>query len=373
MSLLLAGIGTAVPRHFVLQDEAAAVNASFATSDPGRARTLKALYRRTGVTKRHSVLLESAEGPSTDRQSFYPPLRGPDDRGPPTELRMQRYEAEAPALTTCAARRALDDASLDAGRVTHLVTVSCTGFFAPGLDAAVIERLGLPKTVERTHVGFMGCHGALNGLRVAASFTGADPTARVLLCSVELCTLHFAYGWHPDQIVPNALFADGAAAVVGVGSDGDGTADIEGRDGSRRWRVLGSGTQLLPDSEDDMTWRIGDHGFRMTLSARVPDLIEANVGAWLTDWLGTHGLRPADVASWAVHPGGPRVLSAFGHAAGLGNGAFGVSREVLAEYGNMSSATVLFILERLRRRGAPLPCVALAFGPGLVIEGALLG
>ena len=366
MSLHVIGFGTAVPAHSILQDEAAEVSAGFATADAGRARTLRALYRRTGVTKRHSVVLESDDGPARGRQSFYPPLAGPEDRGPATEVRMRRYEEEAPGLSAAAARAALEDSGLDPREITHLVTVSCTGFFAPGLDAAVIERLGLPRRVERTHVGFMGCHGALNGLRVADSFTRADPEARVLLCSVELCTLHFAYGWHPDQIVPNALFADGAAAVVGVGARAGRRAPVG-------WRVLASGTLLLPDSEGDMTWRIGDHGFRMTLSARVPDLIEQSVGPWLDEWLGEHGLDRRDVATWAVHPGGPRVLSAFGQATGLTNGAFDVSREVLSEYGNMSSATVLFILDRLRRRSAPLPCVALAFGPGLVVEGALIG
>ena len=364
MSLRIAGIGTAVPEHFVLQDDAAELNASFATTDPGRARTLKALYRRTGVDKRYSVLLEEAEGRITERQSFYPATRGPDDSGPPTEDRMRRYEAEAPHLAFAAATAALDDARMDPAEITHLITVSCTGFFAPGLDAAVIDHLGLPRTVERTHVGFMGCHGALNGLRVATSFADAREDARVLVCSVELCTLHFAYGWHPDQIVPNALFADGAAALVGV-------PDTHGHDTS--WRVLASGTLLLPGSEEDMTWRIGDNGFRMTLSARVPDLIQAHVGGWLVEWLAGHGLGLRDIGSWAVHPGGPRILSAFGRAAGLENGAMRVSREVLAGFGNMSSATVLFILERLRRLEAPLPCVALAFGPGLVVEGALLG
>ena len=268
MSLRIVGIGTAVPEHHVLQDEAAEINASLATTDPQRARTLQALYRRTGVRKRHSVLLETGEGPPFERQRFYAASRGSDDPGPATERRMRRYESDAPSLAALAGRRALEDAGLAAESITHLVTVSCTGFFAPGLDAAVIERLGLSRTVERTHVGFMGCHGALNGLRVARSFIEAEPDSVVIVCSVELCSLHFSYGWDPEMLVPNALFSDGAAAVVGRSANGgDGGA----------WRVAASGTLLFPDSSEDMTWRIGDHGFRMTLSARVPELISSGV------------------------------------------------------------------------------------------------
>jgi predicted naringenin-chalcone synthase len=378
MRLLLAGFGTAVPEHAMAQTDAAEVGARFAALNPKRAGTVRAIYRKSGVRKRHSVLLERADGAPFGRQSFYEEAVSRDDPGPSTELRMRRYEADAPVLAEAAARAALRDAELEAKELTHIVTVSCTGFFSPGLDAVLVDRLGLSRGVERTHIGFMGCHGALNGLRVAASFAGANPDARVLVSAVELCSLHFAYGRDPQLVVANSLFADGAAAVVGV-SDGSAEAagvsdrgDVSG-DVSGAWRVLANGTLLMPDSADAMSWRIGDHGFRMTLSATVPDLIAAHLPEWLEEWLGQYGLAFDDVASWAVHPGGPRVLSAVGDALGLTNGAMEVSRDVLDEYGNMSSATVLFILERLRRRNAPRPCVALAFGPGLVVEAVLFG
>ena len=364
MSLLLTGFGTSVPEYAIAQADAAEIGTRFAAADPKRAGTVRALYRKAGVHKRHSVLLERAEGAPMDRQSFYEEAVNRDDRGPSTELRMRRYEADAPALAEAAARSALRDAAFDAAELTHVVTVSCTGFFSPGLDAVLIDRLGLARGVERTHIGFMGCHGALNGLRVASSFAGANPDARVLVSAVELCTLHFAYGWDPELVVANALFSDGAAAVVGV-SDGDNYTGA--------WQVLANGTLLIPDSTDAMSWRIGNHGFRMTLAASVPDLIGAHLARWLEQWLGQHGLGFGDVASWAVHPGGPRILSAVGDALGLTNSALEVSRDVLAEYGNMSSATVLFILDELRRRDAPGPCVALAFGPGLVVEAVLFG
>jgi predicted naringenin-chalcone synthase len=364
MSLILTGFGTSVPEHSIAQADAAEIGTRFAALDPKRARTVRAIYRKAGVHKRHSVLLESAEGAPMDRLSFYEDADGPDDAGPSTEQRMRRYEAEAPKLAEAAARGALQDAALAPKEITHIVTVSCTGFFSPGLDAVLIEQLGLSPGVARSHVGFMGCHGALNGLRVASSFVGANPNARVLLAAVELCTLHFAYGRDPQLMVANALFSDGAAAVVGVSHESSDAG---------AWRVLATGSLLMPDSADAMSWRIGDHGFRMTLSATVPNLIAAHLCEWLEQWLGQHGLGVGDVASWAMHPGGPRLLSAVSDAVELTRDAMEVSREVLAEYGNMSSATVLFILDRLRQRDAPRPCVALAFGPGLVVEAVLFG
>lgn len=363
MSMALTGFGTAHPEHSLTQHDAAELHATFCRIDEVRSRTLRALYRRSGVSRRHCAVLDTSEGPLAERQSFYPAARDDDDRGPPTARRMELYETVAPELAAQASRRALEAADVCADQVSHLVTVSCTGFIAPGLDAHVIGALGLPRTTRRTHVGFMGCHGALNGLRVAESFASADPDTVVVVCAVELCSLHFAYGWDPDMLVPNALFADGAAAVVG-------RPVVDASAGE--WRVEACGTLLLPDSEEDMSWRIGDHGFRMTLSPRVPDIIAARVGDWLGSWLGEHGLGVEDIASWAVHPGGPRILGAVERAAGLGKEQTQTSRDVLGEFGNMSSATVLFILERLRASDAPRPCVALAFGPGLVAEAVLI-
>jgi predicted naringenin-chalcone synthase len=363
VTLALAGFGTRVPAHSISQEEAVEIHATLAEIDHERARTLRALYRRSGVKRRHSVLLESSLGPLMERQSFYPPARDDTDRGPATAMRMLRYESEAPALAGAAACGALGSAGVRSEDVTHVVTVSCTGFAAPGIDTRVIESLGLPSTTQRTHVGFMGCHGALNGLKVADSLVRAQPEAIVIVCSVELCTLHFSYGWNPEMMVPNALFADGAAAVVGR-SAASARSDA--------WRVASFATLLIPGTSDDMSWRIGDHGFQMTLSVRVPDLVQENVGGWLRSWLAENNLELEDVASWAVHPGGPRILSAVEAAAGIGKERTAISRAVLAEYGNMSSATVLFTLDRLRSQNAPRPCVALALGPGLVAEAVLI-
>ncbi len=213
----------------------------------------------------------------------------------------------------------------------------------------------------RTHLGFMGCHGAMNGLRVAELAAMARPAARVLVCAAELCSLHYQYGQDPEKMVANAIFADGAAAVACGGSRAE-TED---------WRLVQSGSQLFPNSTDAMTWRVGNHGFEMTLSARVPALISTHLQAWLENWLSTAGLRIDEIGSWAIHPGGPRILDQVAESLKLCSAAMEPSRRVLAEHGNMSSPTILFILDRLRRQQAARPCVALAFGPGLVVEAAL--
>lgn len=360
MTFRISGLGTAVPPRVAPQDEAAELSPRFCGADERQARMLRLLYRKSGVVTRHSVAVRGGEGPLSERIPYYPVATGPGDLGPTTHQRMLWYEQEAPPLALEAARGALAEAGTAPDEITHLVTVSCTGFFSPGIDALLMEELGMSRAVHRTHVGFMGCHGALNGLRAGAAY-GAEPDARVLLCAVELCSLHFAYGWDPEMLVANTLFADGAAALVGQKGDaGDG------------WTVQAHGAFLMPDSEEAMTWRIGDHGFRMTLSAQVPDLIRTHLEEWLTPWLATHGLTPDQVGSWAVHPGGPRILDAVETAMELPGDALTVSRETLRDFGNMSSPTVLFILERLRREGAARPCVALAFGPGLVVEAALV-
>lgn len=361
MSLYIHGIGTALPLHSISQQHSAEFALAHGAAGTERDRQLRALYRLTRVRKRHSVLLESAGPGEAPRQDFYASVDAAG-QGPGTGERMDRYEREALPLAVQAARAALADAGRPCAEVSHLVTVSCTGFAAPGVDIGLIRELGLPRTVARTHVGFMGCHGALNALRVARGFAGADTDACVLVCAVELCTLHYQYDWNPDWLVANALFADGAAAVVG-GAREPGKGEP--------WQLAASGSALLEDSAELMSWRVGDHGFEMALSARVPGVIERGLRPWLEAWLALQGLRVGDVASWALHPGGPRILEACAQAIGLRREDYAVSQEVLADYGNMSSPTILFILDRLRARNAPRPCVALGFGPGLAVEAAL--
>jgi len=275
---------------------------------------------------------------------------------------MHCYSAEAPALAIQAAKNALNDSAVPVGDIGQLVTISCTGFSAPGFDIALIKGLGLPHDVNRTHIGFMGCHGAFNGFRVASALARENPKKQVLLCSVELCSIHFSYGWDPNRVVANALFADGASAAVFSAGKGP----------RPRWKLAASGAYLFPDSEDVMTWHVGNNGFEMNLSARVPGLIGKHLRPWLVQWLKEQNLSLKKIRSWAIHPGGPRILNAVESSLALPSGATRVSRQVLAEHGNMSSATILFILDHLYREKAPTPCVALGFGPGLAAEAALI-
>jgi predicted naringenin-chalcone synthase len=365
MSLAILGLGTAVPPAILNQGEGMEIARALCCRTAEQATWLSSMYGQTGISTRHSVLgrevvLDVLHATRTTHSVFLP-TGEPDDAGPSTGQRMAVYAESAGPLALTAARRALADARMPPA-VTHLVTVSCTGFRAPGVDIELMQGLDLPATTQRTHIGYMGCHGALNALRVARAFTTAEPGACVLICALELCSLHYQYDWDPQHIIANAIFADGAAALFAAAV----SACPAGA-----WQVAATGSCLIPNSTDAMTWVIADHGFEMTLSRRVPALIGQHLRPWLEAWLQQNGLTFEEIASWAIHPGGPRILNAVEEALSLSPERTAASWEVLAEYGNMSSPTVLFIVDRLRSRQAPRPCVALGFGPGLVAEAAL--
>lgn len=360
MPLVLHGLGTAVPPDPVTQAESLKAAQVLGHPDLRAASWLPAVYAKSGVRRRYQALGRPFVNDVMNgtRLSGSPFLPGPDQRGPTTARRMSLYAEHAPRLALKAAAAALADSGLSPKSITHLVTVSCTGFVSPGFDFALVRELGLRPTVERLHVGFMGCHAAINGLRAALAFA-ADPANTVLMVAVELSSVHYYTGPDIDKAIANALFADGAAAVVASGR-GEGL------------RVTATGSGIIPDSAAEMGWAIGDHGFEMVLSKRIPVLVEENLRTWIDGWLGERGLTVRDIGSWAIHPGGPRILQAAQTALELTDEAMADSRAVFAEFGNMSSPTVLFILKRLRERRARLPAVLLGFGPGLVCEAALV-
>ena len=362
MSCRISGIGTAVPHELITQDDAARLAIELAGQAERHAPAIQALYRKTGVRKRHSTLITSSTNGRPAAQSFFPIATDAGDRGPTTADRMRRYEHAAIDLAIQAARAAMDDSNTATDEIAHLVTVSCTGFSAPGVDIGLVNSLGLNRGVSRTHVGFMGCHGALNGLRVAAALGQSATTSKVLLCCVELCSLHHQYAAEPQQVVANALFSDGAAAIVVSSEDSS----------NRSWRVLDQFSHVLPETAGLMGWRIGDNGFDMRLSPYVPGVIKQMLKPWLCYQLARHSLMIEDIQSWAIHPGGPRILIACADSLGLDHAYLKPSQRVLADYGNMSSPTILFILNQLRAQANSLPCVMLAFGPGLTIEAALI-
>jgi prepilin-type processing-associated H-X9-DG protein len=358
MPLILHGIGTAVPSRRLSQADAVQVAHRINADTPEQARLMTRIYQKTKVLSRGSVLLEKDgdNGRIQERLSFY------GAESPGTAERMQAFDDYAGGLALEAAAKALSDGDISSAAITHLVTVSCTGFQSPGVDLFLIEKLALAPSVQRTHIGFMGCHGAMNGLRVAHAFAEMDPQAVVLLCAVELCSLHMAYGWHPEKVVANALFADGAAAVVASANPSLSHQSLA---------LRRSGSMVIPNSADLMHWEIGDHGFAMGLSPLVPETVGAALLPWLRDWLKEQAIPLEAVTSWAVHPGGPKILSTCSEVLSLEPNRLLDSRAVLQDHGNMSSATILFILERLRRRSTAGLCLALAFGPGLTAEVAL--
>jgi len=324
----------------------------------GHSRMATRIFASSGVERRHAVANPRVEDVS--RWS--------------TGLRMERYVAEAVPLGKAALAGALDAAALEAAAVGLLAVVSCTGYATPGVDVQLSRDLGMAETVQRLFVGHMGCFAALPGLGAVADFVAARGRPAALVC-VELPSLHAQPPTDDvEQIVAHALFSDAAAALVVEPADRDGSpAGHAGRPGGLEVVDIAARTDFA--TADYMTWDVTDLGFRMGLSRQVPDVLAAHVGPIVGELLARNGIRRDDVGAWAVHPGGPRILDVVAERLGLGDDALAPSRQVLALHGNCSSATVLLVLEELQRLGAPAPgryVVALAFGPGLTLYGALL-
>lgn len=365
MACIITGIGTSVPAAMIQQSWACEFTSPLCCESDEQRRVMQLIYEGAGVQQRGTVLVTRPGGDHAD-DDFYQLRKDDEDRGPSTQQRMEKYEEHAQALALQSAQAALAQADQDPASITHLVTVSCSGFSAPGFDIGLIKELGLSPDTSRTHVGFMGCHGSFNALRVAKSYADADPNAVVLLCSVELCSLHHFYGWSTEKVIANALFADGSGAVV------IRSAPEDRMPAHAKYRLIRNGSHLLAKTTGAMSWRIGDHGFEMTLSQKVPSLIEENLVGWLTPFLAREGLQLSDIRGWAIHPGGPRILDACLTALSLSSDDLIASRDTLSNYGNMSSATILFVLDRMKQLEIEGPVVALGFGPGLTIEAMLL-
>ncbi|MDQ2816472.1 MAG: type III polyketide synthase [Actinomycetota bacterium] len=285
-----------------------------------------------------------------------------------TGRRMARYIDEAVPLAADAVTRALTAADLSPGEVGLLAVVSCTGYATPGVDLQLAAKLGFPASLQRLFIGHMGCYGAVPGLGAVADYVTARQRPAVLAC-VELCSLHLQ---PPDtdleQIVAHALFSDAAAAVVLEPAAEDSRCPQPGL------AVVDIAACTVADAASLMTWSITDTGFRMTLDRQVPDVLAQHVGPAVDDLLARNRLVRDDVQAWAVHPGGPRILDVVTDQLGLATADLAGSRHVLAEHGNCSSATLLLVLEELRRHPLPpgAPVVAMAFGPGLTLYACLL-
>ena len=357
----LGPIAVANPQHRLPIARSLEIAGLLTPPDVSR-QVLARLHDRVGVEQRNCAILE-ADG-SIPLYGIARPGEPSQPRVPGTAERMKAYDRHARELGIAAAREAIALAGVDAASITHLVTASCTGFSAPGVDLAMVEALDLPITVRRTHLGFMGCHAAVNALTVAASHAAMHPENRVLVVCVEVSSIHFHTDTRLDRLISNTLFADGAAATVVTNEPGDHEP------GSIQLATTAS--TILPATAELMGWEIGDHGFEMTLGARVPEAIGEAIPTWIDSILSEQGLDRADIGGWAIHPGGPKVIDVVMECLDLPEGADQPSRTILRDHGNMSSATLLHILRRLQIDDVPRPWIGLAFGPGLAGEFILL-
>ena len=358
----LQAIATAVPEHAYTQEFARRFLLALPFYDDATKRFVERLYRDTGIEKRHTVIGDYGKDPS--QFTFYPP--SPDlQPEPAVEARNELFVREAEALSLRVAEKLLARLPrLDRGRISDLLTVSCTGFSAPGFDFHLQKALGLSAGLHRFHLGFMGCFAALPALQLAADICRSRPEARVLVVALELCSVHLQFKPDREVMVANSLFADGAGAAL-VSAQ---RSEVEGS----VFRLERFAARTIPESEQDMAWRLGTVAFDMRLSAYVPRLIERNLGAILEDLLAEAGLGRRDVALWAIHPGGRAILDRAAATLGLSPGNLWASYQVLRDFGNMSSATILFVLELLLAAEPGGRTFAAAFGPGLTVESALL-
>jgi predicted naringenin-chalcone synthase len=327
-------------------------------------RKLKALYRVSGIGQRYSVLEDYTR--QNGDYTFYPntPTLEPF---PTVQKRMDKYRKHAVDLSEEAIRNCIGQtAGVTLPEITHLITVSCTGMYAPGLDIELVERLGLSPYVQRTSVNFMGCYAAFNAIKLADAICKSNPQAKVMMVCTEICTIHFQKCPEPDHLVSNALFGDGAAAVL---MQGQPCQEVS-------LELQSFHCDLAPAGKRDMAWHIGDTGFEMTLSSYVPDLIKQGIKE-LTERL-LLGLKTtiSEIKLFAIHPGGRRILEVIEQELGMTRDDNRFAYQVLREFGNMSSATVLFVLKELMdsltTKEQDEPVLSFAFGPGLTLESMLL-
>lgn len=318
-------------------------------------RKLRFLYRHSGIDQRYSVIPDYNR--PVNEWKFYPQTEGLEPF-PSLEQRMAVYNKQAPLLSVKAARESLHGV-LHHSEITHLITVSCTGMTAPGLDLHVMEGLGLNNDISRTSVNFMGCYAAIHALKIAHAICGSDKGAKVLIICTELCTLHFQKEPTMDNMASSLLFGDGSAAAIV-------TADHHAHPGIF---IDSFYSEVLTKGKTDMAWELSSTGFLMTLSGYVPDLIEEDFKGVMERALAHCSLEIEDMSHFCLHPGGKRILEAISKSVKLPDNSLKESYEVLKEFGNMSSATILFVLKKMMKNNMSMPQLfCAAFGPGLTVE-----
>jgi predicted naringenin-chalcone synthase len=351
----IISIGTAVPTYCHQQaDILQFMQTVYAATETDK-RKLRFLYQQSGIRQRYSVMADYSR--PTEDWKFYPQTENLEPF-PSLEQRMMVFNKQAPLLSVDAIRDCLNHAH-DPKKITHLITVSCTGMSAPGLDLQIVELLDLEKTIFRTSVNFMGCYAAIHALKIADAICKADPNANVLIVCTELCTLHFQREATADNITSSLLFGDGSAAILISGDENE----------SEGLHIDSFYSEVIPKGKRDMAWELSSNGFLMTLSGYVPDLIEGDFEKIVNRALKKETISKDDVSHWCIHPGGKRILEAIHKSLGFTNGQLSASYKVLSEFGNLSSASILFVLkEMLDEKNEIKKLFGAAFGPGLTVE-----
>lgn len=362
MTVGITAIGTTNPAYKRAQLETADLISAGLNLRPAEKRILKSVYKASGIEYRHSVLADYCKSPG--EFEFFPNL--PDAPFPSTSMRMRVYKENALTLALSAIHHcALDAQTLNS--ITHVITVSCTGMYAPGIDIEIVQQLNLHPSTKRTTINFMGCYGAFNALKMAESICKAEPDAKVLVVCVEICTIHFQKKMSLDNIISNAIFSDGAAAVL----------IQETRSNIKKSLNLETfHCDLLPKTSQEMAWTISDEGFDIVLSSYVPQVIESGIAEFVRRLLSKSNISMSEIDYYAIHPGGLKVLQACETALNLNETHNRYSYQVLREYGNMSSATILFVLKSIwddiKNTDHQKKIFSCAFGPGLTLESMLL-
>lgn len=350
-------IETAVPEFVYRQSELRDRMKEVVEGGEKERRIIHHLYSRSGIDTRYSVVGDfHRDGP---KSLFF----NGQGANPGTASRNDTYIEKARELFTKVAANLIASSEFRPEDITHLVTISCTGFYAPGPDFDIQQALGLRSDLERYHLGFMGCYASIPGLKLADQICRANPDANVMVVSVELCTIHFQAAPVMDDLLSASVFADGAAGVI-----------VSSRNPSdRSFRLDGFQSEIMPKGKNDMAWSVGDKGFNMILSSYIPDLIGEGLEYFLENLLKSKEVARDQIGFWAVHPGGRAIIDKTEQVLGLAPDDLNHSRNVLSRYGNMSSATILFVLKELLERsdGETGKGIAMAFGPGLTLESAL--
>ncbi len=359
----ITSIGTATPSHALNQQTIANFMARAMQLGEDDSRKLRVLFRASGIETRYSVLEDYGRN---DNFTFYENAPGMEPF-PSTRRRLELYRKHALAISLEAVASCLSAIpGLRKDSITHLVIVSCTGMYAPGLDIDLVKALGLNSTIQRTSINFMGCYAAFNALKIATSACEAKQESKVLIVCTELCSIHFQKENTEDNMLANALFGDGSAAVLVESSERQGTS----------LQLESFHCELATEGEHDMTWTVGDLGFEMRLSSYVPDVVGGGIRSLTRALLAKSQQSLEGVSYFAIHPGGKRILEAIESELGLTKAQNRHAYEVLRKYGNMSSPTVLFVIQEvwrtLKKEDHGKRILSFAFGPGLTLESMVL-